>query len=87
VERRRVDAEEATTGCGVRRVDAEEATSGCGVRRADAEEATNRLFPSHIIRMHGYTNLKIPYKIAYTNSFPYDEHMMFETCRSRQELN
>jgi hypothetical protein len=27
---------------GVRRVDAEEATTGCGVRRVDAEEATTR---------------------------------------------
>jgi hypothetical protein len=37
---RRVDTEEATTGCGVRRVDAEEATTGCGVRRVDTEEST-----------------------------------------------
>ena len=29
----------------------------------------------------------IPYKTACTNGLPDDKHMMFETCRRRQELN
>ena len=33
------------------------------------------------------TLYKIPYKAACTNGLPEDEHMMFETCRIRQELN
>jgi hypothetical protein len=28
----------------------------------------------------------IPYKTACTNGLPYDEHMMFKTCRRLQEL-
>ena len=33
------------------------------------------------------TLYKISYKIACTNGLPEDEHMMFELCRRRQELN
>jgi hypothetical protein len=29
----------------------------------------------------------IPYKTACTNGLPDDEHMMFETCKRRKELN
>jgi hypothetical protein len=66
---RRVDAEEATTGCGVRRVDAEEATTGCGVRRVDAELTA----AAHASSPH--KQLRTPYAAVLSLIAPDDGHI------------